>query len=413
MLLNGSFNGPVEVPLSQIQSCDRKLTLISNGKQCDVNILLAFATCHAILIDSWADCCLNKVYEVHGASDGDLEKVATFINTLECDVGSTQDALYLYEMAARLGCTRLAAHVAEFFTNRHFLSAGLDYLKMIYELGGNCAPFVEFWAEQMRTAKPGIFAKLPIPLLDMIFKNAQKVVSPERILEVLQAVFDWRKEPNHRLAKYLPLRVMSEQDRHEFLHHPMLNLNRLKGLLLSARTYVAVPVKKSEAGIEVKYDQDNPFAGFLAMKKFYTLDASSVATGPNSYDPEVMLSEQGDDYFCTNADLDPYLIISMTDARFTMTGYSLQTWRMGANGVVPVDWEVWGSKDGESWDLLDRRENQRQLIGNSVTAYFDVEMSPAVRDLVGIKFIQKKNANPGNTRLALAHFEVFGSYELA
>ena len=408
-----SENSAVEVPLSQIQSCDKKLTLISNGKRCDVNILLAFATCEAIMVDSYADCCLNKVYEIHGASDGDLEKVATFINTLKCEIRSTQDGLYLYEMAARLRCARLAEFVRESLNNRHFLEGGLDYLKKIYELGGDCTPLIEFWAVQMRTGKPGMFANLPIPLLDMLLKEAQKVTSPEKILEVLQAVFDWRKEPNHRLAKYLPLGAMSEHDRFEFLHHPMLNLNRLKGLILRARTDVAVPLKRRAAGIDVKYEQDSQFSGFLANTQFYTLEASSVATGPSTYGPDALVREQANEYFCTNADLDPWFMIRMKESRFTLTGYALETWRIGVNGVVPVDWEVYGSKDGESWELLDKRENQRQLIGNLMTAYFEVELSDAARKLVAIKFIQKKNNNPGNTRLALNRFEIFGSYEFA
>lgn len=397
-----------EVPLSKLQTCQKKITLVCGGSECQVNILIAMSTCGTLLATTYGDSCLTHRFTIEGASEGNFKSIETFLNTLTCEV-TPSNALYLYEMAARLGCGRLAEHVKPVLAKMDLGAVGIDYLRKIFDLGGDCGPLVEFWANRLCDGNLDDFTNLPAPLLDMILRVTK--APPAKILALLRAVFDWRTNPNHRLAQYLPLREMPAAERREFLCHPALNLNRIKSALMRINTEDGVPTNREDWRGVITYDPEKPFSGFLHSTTEYSFNSSSIASGPGRYDAQVLVQDDLDGYFCTDAEAEPSLEVKFSSVRFAVSGYVLKSWPMASNGVAPVAWDLMVTFDGRSWIVVDHREDETGLVGNYAVQYFEVPSEMCDMFALAIKFVQRRTANPGNSRLALSGFDIYGSYQ--
>ena len=344
-----------------------------------------------------ADACLTEAVTVTQPLRG-IDHAVNFVLKQSVE---PKNYLDLYEAASYLRINNITEtcgpQLAPFLCK-----AGPEYIKKIYDLGGDIAPILEAFPTIITEFGIAEIAKFPTPLIDIILQNEKVVISPNEKRDLLSMVFDWKENPNHRLTKHLPLSLLTDEEIRHLLFHPKLNANTLRYLLLQTNS----------SSTAVYAFTDNMFNGILAANKdSVEFSASSVASGPKTYNPENMLTENPTEYFCTKPEKEPYFVACFS-GNVEVSAYAIQVWRLSMNGVVPLAWNLEGSQDGETWTVIDSQDNQTELMeANGQTKMFEVS-NPENDSFQYMRFIQKKSGNERNTSLALARFELFGKARL-
>jgi hypothetical protein len=114
-----------------------------------------------------------------------------------------------------------------------------------------------------------------------------------------------------------------------------------------------------------------------------------------------------DTHFCSACMPNMWLCYDFMEATVTPRYYSLRSRRdLGQNSENPKSWVIEGSLDGEEWELLDQRENARELNGAGRIASF-----PVAKELE-CRFIRIRTTGPthiGHNYLKISYFEIFGT----
>jgi hypothetical protein len=136
------------------------------------------------------------------------------------------------------------------------------------------------------------------------------------------------------------------------------------------------------------------------------------ATCASEFDDRYKISNiltNDDTYFCSN-EKDNAIVqfdLDFSPRMISIQSYVLKSWKLGANGVAPVSWELCVKNDTGEWVQVDVRTDCNELIGNSKWSLFCLNK---VTDGVSeVRFIQRKSGNPGNQRLALSLIEFYGT----
>ena len=141
----------------------------------------------------------------------------------------------------------------------------------------------------------------------------------------------------------------------------------------------------------------------------YSLSSSSVAYPTDmqdSYGPEILLSGDVNQYFCTQNGSNEWLEVSFEQYEVNLSGYLLRSWKRASNKVCPVSWNLEGSNDHDHWNIISHEENIQDLMidnGYYLAAVSDVSYYKFFR------FIQLSTGNEGNSVLALSGFELYGT----
>ena len=248
--------------------------------------------------------------------------------------------------------------------------------------------------------------------LDHRVKETERAVREEiqrldptgRVSEVASAVAELQREMSGR-ASAEAVQALSDQ------------IARLK----RQEQPLAVPSAEIVARNEFVYDQAAPFRGIIAHltekyganvheEKAVEVTASSVLSdvflGKSKFAPKHAVELGSDSEFCTKDKQGSWICYDFKGRRVTPTSYTI---RSHDSRSRPRSWVLEVSNDGRSWELVDRRENNSDLMGRGfVTHNFSISPVPGGR----FRFVRLRmtgqNHNGGNC-LDLTTLEVFGS----
>jgi hypothetical protein len=112
------------------------------------------------------------------------------------------------------------------------------------------------------------------------------------------------------------------------------------------------------------------------------------------------------EYFRTRDSPNSWIQFDFKDRFVSLTHYALKS--DGQSGHHLQEWTVSGSKDGNSWTIIDRRK-QQDLNGNFVTKLFECgEKSSFARFYRYVRLTQTGKNSSGHDYLMLANIEFFG-----
>ena len=103
-----------------------------------------------------------------------------------------------------------------------------------------------------------------------------------------------------------------------------------------------------------------------------------------------------------------WIAYDFMDRRVTPTSYSIRSWSACAASCHPKSWVFEVSTNGETWEIVDRRENNNNL--NDTLAIDNFSINPVPNG--GFRFIRLRQIgknHKGNDQLCISSLEVFGT----
>jgi hypothetical protein len=109
--------------------------------------------------------------------------------------------------------------------------------------------------------------------------------------------------------------------------------------------------------------------------------------------------------FWSGLEPEQWICWNFRSSRVQMTHYTIRTNSSRVNGPHPRSWVIAGSKDGQSWVLLDQQVNNMETNAPGIANTFPVVIQPAFKH---IRMTLSDHNHFGNDRLTLSAFEIFG-----
>ena len=198
-----------------------------------------------------------------------------------------------------------------------------------------------------------------------------------------------------------------------------------------ARRLVGVPVRHPDDKIAAarfarpnmtfKFAPSNPLDGIVAHltrecngnvheKGVIEVTASSIET--RHFAPKDVVSQKESSVFFTTSAEHSWICYDFKSRRVFPTSYCIRSIYDGGLGSSNLkSWAFEGSNDGQSWCVLDHRENDSSLNARNVTMNFTVTSTESPSSYRFLR-IHQTGVNHANTnRLALSSLEVFGRLE--
>jgi hypothetical protein len=219
--------------LSEIGSRFATFPISYRGRQFLVNPILAGSSSSKLASLFQSDpLCTEFTYET--TLSGDFNPVCKCLNCIPFEVTPTSST-FLLKVSAELQISKLTDAVVASLPEEAITANNFETLRLLYENGGKCDSLLSVIASHFERLDRNALKKLPGPLLDLLLKSPTLLINDRRtIVELFREIFDWGKQPNHRLAKYLPFSIMDEVDVVKILGNPRLNMNTMKYALLRA-----------------------------------------------------------------------------------------------------------------------------------------------------------------------------------
>jgi hypothetical protein len=143
--------------------------------------------------------------------------------------------------------------------------------------------------------------------------------------------------------------------------------------------------------------------GHIGDRGIVSISASSV-NSPTNYPLRNVADFENRTYFCTNIEVNSWICYDFKNMRIKPTHYSIRS-RRDSNSYHLRSWTLEGSMDGQSWQELDRRENNTALNSQGATATFSISQSSEI-EMVRLRQLSQ-NSN-GTHQLVVNALELFG-----
>jgi hypothetical protein len=150
-----------------------------------------------------ADPCANSI-TVHPLFLGDMEPVLAALRGEAVDVPEAA-LLSTIDIAVELLIEPLVDSLAARATNVLRPEQAVRLLKKAFESGADCRIFADCVAALFNRS---VAAPLSNEQLDLVLQSPFLEATPEDITPILYGRVDFARQPNHRLAKHLPIKEM-------------------------------------------------------------------------------------------------------------------------------------------------------------------------------------------------------------
>ena len=348
------------------------------------------------------DASTNELYV--NIKGGDFGQVVTILQGGTVEI-TPDNCEYLFKAACELLITSLAkSTIPVILSNKT-----INQIAELALLGFNSSINVELMTHKIAQNITGcydIVKTYPEPLYDLVFQSPCLKINDEQLIEFLTQKGDFSNNHNSRLLKFLPGKAFQDSNLSKIIESPDFNINILRYVFLKNNFYKVL--KRINLKTRVfPFIASQPINGII-RNGFQPVVTASVYSDKYS---AINVLNDDTSYFCSpNADqYEASILFDFSPNILTLEGYSLRSWKTGANGVAPTSWTVSVSDKKGSWMVVDKREKDQSLIGNSITAFFKLPASSPPVSL--IRITQTENGNPGNRRMALSLVEFFGSVE--
>ena len=127
-------------------------------------------------------------------------------------------------------------------------------------------------------------------------------------------------------------------------------------------------------------------------------------------EPENVVDLGSDAHFCSNSAPDSWIRYDFKKWRMTPTSYSIRSYSGGPGYNHPKSWVLEVSNDGidGSWEVVDTRENNKDLNNSLVTCNFEITAPPSG----AFRFVRLRQTGKnhcGYDELEICAFELFGA----
>ena len=150
--------------------------------------------------------------------DGDFQLIVDYFETNKIEIND-DNALFLLNVGCDLQFDDIINKSINYIPETFFLTNKNNILQNLYFSGSSMNKVISLLSSHFdELVSTKFLEKLPIPLIDLILRSPHLNSDPQILYNFLSKVFDWRKNPNHSLAKYLPLQVMPKDEVRKYLN---------------------------------------------------------------------------------------------------------------------------------------------------------------------------------------------------
>jgi hypothetical protein len=142
------------------------------------------------------------------------------------------------------------------------------------------------------------------------------------------------------------------------------------------------------------------------------ITANRVVGDSPSYAPRNVADLCSDSYFHSVNEPNQSICFDFKMMRVIPTHYSIRAYSSGPGCNHLKNWVIEGSVDGQSWDELDRRENDSDLNSSHAVKTFSVSDSKPKSKSGPFQMIRLRQIGPNHNNyhyLIFTAFEIFGS----
>lgn len=181
--------------------------------------------------------------------------------------------------------------------------------------------------------------------------------------------------------------------------------------------------KKREIEINVPYDNNtnNRFKGIITnlgngnSKKVVEngiVEITSSAVEGSGFEPHLAIDFKNKNYFhsgYSNKEGFYWLCYDFKEKKVKPSHYSVRSYADCSNSYNIVNWNIEGSNDGETWKVLDSRQNERSLDGSDASNTFEIQNHLEENEFYRYLRIHKNGPNAnGSNQLIVSSLEYFG-----
>lgn len=308
-----------------------------------------------------------------------------------------------------------------------------DFISNIIE----CKADIDYIASNIHSDelnfKGDILKDLPLEILIMIFSSPQLVVKDElELYETIESIYKAKNDPEYLIlfanVVFQNLHPSVTESFPQFVDPK----NLCSPLLEAIKARFLVPViepygKKEHLGDEGRYGDDNrhhiptysvPYVnekceGIISylkekMKSASIVDAgiiSVLAVGESStYRCKILFDADKNKFWSIEECAGNYLLIRFNKGRVRINGYSWKSAQSNSRWDKELSWKLEGSLNARDWDIIDVRDDNKDLNGGDKSFFWSCPLSPIYKF---IKWTITKNGTSSRNSKA---FELYGEY---
>ncbi|OHT06130.1 F5/8 type C domain containing protein [Tritrichomonas foetus] len=330
---------------------------------------------------------------------------------------SSIDALTLCCFAEKLGNQELYEKLQKVSQFKITNDTVVPSLINKYQIGFDYTEELQYVSLHFYELSPSDREELPLPLLELIFQSPLlKVESEDDLFDFVYSLVKKKGKQYRVLYEYLWFDFLNESSISKFLKKTNLtDLNSIMWDSISKRLLMKVnPVNGKSAD---RYLQGTiPFVGdpFKGI-----IDNIMKETGENPHlSGTVKISYFGGNPYCEKLfDYDwkcywsstscpgQWISFEFTKNYIYLTDYTMKTPNNNPGWNHLKNWIIEGSNDGKEWEMLDNRENNDDLNGNSKIATFHCQNPQRVRF---VRLRQTGKNHRDSDDIQLTNIEFFG-----
>ena len=333
--------------------------------------------------------------------------------------------LFAIEIGAQLGNEELISHFSSIlFKKKIALDNSIIRLRSKICLSLDPNPELAYIASNFTNYSEDVLMNLGYDILEMILTDSRLVIETESWLFnfLLKLIMD-KGDAYKPLLSTIQFEFLTRQEMKKFLN--IISAEDISSSMWSAlkqRLILNVNVNKesssrhsSKAGeIKIPYDPQAPNNGIIhclmdlckgdpCERGELDITASSISKNNEHH----LIEYSSYDWLVTQEGIGQHILFNFRKKKVYVNSYTLATCcnRIGCNH--PKSWDLYGSNDLETWDLLDRRKDDTSLNGNRKATFQCLTKKPQAYQFIKLQMTGKNHNN--NTRLVLSSVEFYGS----
>lgn len=395
-----SFNLQKDGMQKITSTMDGDFILVNQGQNYLVRSFIASHFSRKIFFALLEDSLLSQM-DVQ-TTGGNFIDVQNYLNGNLINI-NTQNALFLFFVGCELQVQSLIdltiPHLTQFIDQTKDFKVLIDSLNAVYQAHMAPDKLVSFAANSLSNFL-NIIPSISDEILDDIFGSLVLSVDQKTIADIIKSRVDLVNDPNNRLLKHVAPEFFVEGEFSNVLDNPLLNMNTLRTLFLKERMFSQTPsIQQSRR--EFNYVID-PFDGIIKSGIIPEIKTKSELIP--GYEPQNLFTTD-DSYFCVKSKDGKGSVLLKFQVGIKLSGYTMRSWKYGANGVCPKTWVLDGSNNGKDWVTIDHKTNDLSLKGNNKAVFFNVKAQESYQFF---RIRQLDSFNPGNRAFALSCVEFFG-----
>lgn len=411
-----------EIPLNDYEL---DFTFVVNNEEFQTTRIIADLLSPIICKAHKTDPTLNT-YTITTKHKGDFQKIIKLSN-FDTYIVPDSEVQFIYEIMRILGNNSLKFRDKVFnlpITNETVLDRILHIYDNISnytihnineEVGYLSSHFSELYLEQETK-----LLKIPIDILEIVFKNDQlQVESEDQLLQFITKLY-MIDSNNSNLFQYVDFLYISPESISDFIS--IFNINDITQEAwnkLSVRLVQNIKGSKynsrqslNQRRIEIPYEKDGEFKGIFNYllndndndEQKVVVTSSTRIDDPDLAPQNVLVFDDHDKYFFSDDEPSPWICFEFINHKIIPTNYTIQKTE---DYYYPRNWIIEGSDDNANWVTLDEQQDSSFLDDDPYYTY-----TIDVQNETGFRFVRMRttgaNSSTISDSLIIDSFEFYG-----